>query len=265
MHHMFKQRLLTALILIPLVLLAIAKASGWVLGLLMSAALSIAAYEWLALIPLKKSYQRVLFFIALAFSTLFCWLMFHPWLWLGLILWVLLALCILTYPNSERFWGNKLVVSLLCLVLLPLVFVSISALYMQPSGQSLVIYLLFLVWAADTGGYLVGKRWGNHRLIPKVSPGKTYEGALGGFLLTMIVATVGYFWFSFYSIFSWFGLSCLVTIFAMLGDLNISMLKRRSNLKDTGTLIPGHGGVLDRLDSLIAAAPIFYAGFIYIK
>jgi phosphatidate cytidylyltransferase len=257
---MFKQRLLTALILIPLVLFAIEKANGWVLCCLMSVVLSLAAYEWLALIPLKKTSERVLFFITLALSTFLCWFAFYPWLWTGLIVWGLLAFSIVTYPGSERFWGNKLTVSLLCLFLVPLVFVSMCAIYMHESGQDLVIYLLFLVWGADTGGYLVGKQWGKHRLIAKVSPGKTYEGALGGFLFTMIVATVGYLWFPSHGALSWFGLACMVAIFSMLGDLNISMLKRRSNLKDTGTLIPGHGGVLDRLDSLIAAAPLFYAG-----
>jgi CDP-diglyceride synthetase len=257
---MFKKRLLTALILIPLVLLTIQHAKGWVLGSLMAMVLSLLAYEWLALIPLKKTSERILFFIGLALSTVLCWFVFYPWLWTGLIVWSLLALSIVTYPCSERFWGNKLTVSFLCLFLLPLFCVSMSAIYTHESGQDLVIYLLFLVWAADTGGYLVGKQWGKHRLIVKVSPGKTYEGALGGLLFTMIIATMGYVWLPFQGALSWFGLACMVTIFSMLGDLNISMLKRRSNLKDTGTLIPGHGGVLDRLDSLIAAAPLFYAG-----
>lgn len=258
--NMFKQRLLTALILIPLVLLAIEKANIWVLGVLMAIFLSLAAFEWLALIPLKKALLRVLFFAALGLCTVLCWFMFYPALWIGLMVWGLIAIFIMTYPRSERVWGYNTIVGLSCLILLPLVFVSMSAIYHLPAGQDRIIYLLFLVWAADTGGYLVGKQWGKHRLIPQVSPGKTFEGALGGFAFVMIVASIGYFWFLPKALLSWFGLAFLVMIFAMFGDLFISMLKRRAKLKDTGTLIPGHGGVLDRLDSLIAAAPIFYIG-----
>ena len=97
-----------------------------------------------------------------------------------------------------------------------------------------------------------------------MSPGKTVEGALGGFLLTMLVATIAYFYFNPPAMVNWYAIAVGTTLISMLGDLFISMLKRRCKLKDTGHVFPGHGGVLDRLDSLIAAAPFFYFGLSFL-
>ena len=130
----------------------------------------------------------------------------------------------------------------------------------MPDGHAWVLYLLTLVWAADIGAYFAGKYWGRHKLIPRVSPGKTVEGAVGGFVLSMLVTLAGFAYFHPQSIGIWFLIAALTTLISMLGDLFISMLKRRSQLKDTGHILPGHGGVLDRLDSLIAAAPMIYCG-----
>jgi len=133
-------------------------------------------------------------------------------------------------------------------------------LHQRSHGSDLIVYLLCLVWAADIGAYLAGKCWGRHKLIPRVSPGKTVEGMMGGFLLTMLVAFVAYWYFRPVYSFLWFVIAAGIMLISLLGDLFISMLKRRRNLKDTGQIFPGHGGVLDRLDSLIAALPLFYLG-----
>ena len=114
------------------------------------------------------------------------------------------------------------------------------------------------MWATDTGGYILGQRFGAHKLIPTVSPGKTIEGSIGGIVVAICVGIIG--WFYFYP--QSFTLWCLqligTVLLAMVGDLAISMFKRRVKCKDTGYILPGHGGLLDRLDSLIAAAPVFY-------
>jgi phosphatidate cytidylyltransferase len=110
------------------------------------------------------------------------------------------------------------------------------------------------------GAYLVGKKWGKHKLIPQVSPGKSWEGALGGFILSMLIGALGYSYFHPVDMMAWFILAALTVTASMFGDLFISILKRRSHLKDTGALIPGHGGILDRLDSLLAGLPLFYFG-----
>ena len=260
---MFKQRLLTALVLIPLVLLAIKLANAWVLGVLMLVFLIAAGGEWLKLIPLKKRGAQGLFLLLLCVCIGLCSQVFQIWLGVGLITWGLITLAILTYPASQAIWGKPWVVGGVCWLLLPLVGSASKGIYQQPHGSDLIIYLFFLVWSADSGAYLVGKKWGAHRLIPQVSPGKTVEGALGGFFLGMLVAGLGAFWFSPESKVVWFGLAVSTVLIAIVGDLFISMLKRRSQIKDTGTLFPGHGGVLDRLDSFIAAAPVFYAGLCF--
>ena len=265
---MFKQRLLTALILIPLVLLTIKQANPWILAEFMAIILAIAAKEWFALIPLKQMLYKILFSILLIVSVYCCWIFYDVWFWTAMGMWCLVVIAMMTFPRSQKLWGHPSIVAVVCLILLPLVFVSMSRIYIAPQGQDWMIYLLFLVWATDTGGYFIGKRWGKHRLIPQVSPGKTVEGTLGGFFLAMFVAGIGRFWFApsvgLNHGLTWFVFAGVVFGIAVLGDLLISMLKRRVQLKDTGSLIPGHGGVLDRLDSLIAAAPFFYAGLHFI-
>lgn len=126
-----------------------------------------------------------------------------------------------------------------------------------------LMYLFALVWTADSGAYFTGKAFGKHKLIPDVSPNKTIEGLLGGLALTAIViAAVAYYrnlmgW----HLLSFVVLSMVTVLASVLGDLFESLLKRQADIKDSGTLLPGHGGVLDRIDSILAAAPIFALGF----
>ena len=126
-----------------------------------------------------------------------------------------------------------------------------------------LMYLFALVWVADSGAYFSGKAFGKHKLIPDVSPNKTIEGLVGGLALTVIViAAVAYY----RHLMGWhlvgFVMLSMVTVLAsVLGDLFESLLKRQANIKDSGNLLPGHGGVLDRIDSILAAAPIFALGF----
>jgi phosphatidate cytidylyltransferase len=126
-----------------------------------------------------------------------------------------------------------------------------------------LMYLFALVWVADSGAYFAGKAFGKHKLIPDVSPNKTIEGLLGGLLLTtcVIVSVAYYRNLADNNLISFILLSMLVVLASVLGDLFESLLKRKANIKDSGTLLPGHGGVLDRIDSLLAAAPIFAFGF----
>ncbi|MGY5351193.1 phosphatidate cytidylyltransferase [Wenyingzhuangia sp. IMCC45533] len=117
---------------------------------------------------------------------------------------------------------------------------------------------IILIWSTDTFAYLTGKTIGKHKLYEKISPNKTIEGSAGGVLFTLITATILSYYFTQYTLVQWLGLSIVVSVFGGLGDLVESMFKRSANIKDSGNLIPGHGGVLDRFDSLLFASPFIY-------
>jgi phosphatidate cytidylyltransferase len=255
---MFKQRLLTTLILVPLVLLGIYYANTWMLSAVVLLLFLSLGWEWLSLIAIKNLTYKIFFMILMLGSFVFSLHWLDICLLANFAVWGLIVLAVLTFPYSERYWGNKYVVGGLCLFVLPTFLSALYAILLTKYAEDPLVYLFLLVWAADIGAYLVGKKWGKHKLIPKVSPGKTIEGTLGGFLLSMLIAVLGYFYFQPPSIWPWFALAIFISFMSIFGDLFISMLKRRCKLKDTGQLLPGHGGVLDRLDSLIAALPFFY-------
>ncbi|MDX2345897.1 MAG: phosphatidate cytidylyltransferase [Legionella sp.] len=261
---MLKKRLITAAILVPLLLFSILYAHPYVLLGLLLFVLGLAAYEWQYLIPLVTYYQQGLFWGLLVLSALLCYVWFSAWLSLGLLLWIAVILAVITYPASQRMWGSPWIVAFLGCVFLPLIGVSALGLYQQPHGAGLIIYVFALVSVSDSGAYFVGKFVGKHALIPKVSSGKTIEGAIGGLLLPLGVAFVGAWMWPPQNKIMWFGLALVTVVISMFGDLAISMLKRRQHLKDTGSILPGHGGVLDRLDSLLAALPWFCAGYFYL-
>lgn len=257
---MFLQRLITALILAPLVLWLIFYGNQWLLAGLVLIVYLAAGRESFQLIPIKKVSTQVGFILLLLFCLWGCGHLFSYWLVLGLILWGLIIVAILTFPDSQKYWGYPGIVAATCLLLLPLFLQSLFHLYNLSQGKELLVYLLFLIWASDSGAYFSGKIMGKHKLIPQVSPGKSWEGVFGGVVLSLIIAWGGYYYFKPVAQVHWFVLALCTIIIAIFGDLFISILKRRCHLKDTGAIIPGHGGILDRLDSLIAALPLFYFG-----
>jgi phosphatidate cytidylyltransferase len=142
------------------------------------------------------------------------------------------------------------------LVLVPLYTALVTLYKLSPS---LLLFALVIVWAADVGAYFSGKQFGRVKLAPMISPGKTWEGVLGGLLLVAVLSAVGNYWIGT-------DLKVLVPFcvgvagISIVGDLTVSMFKRTSGIKDSGTLFPGHGGVLDRVDSVSAASPVFALG-----
>jgi phosphatidate cytidylyltransferase len=260
---MFLHRLITSLVLVPLVLVTIFYANIWFLGGIVLFIFFASGVECFQLIPLKDKVSKASFLILLLLGLWISSVLFSYWLVLGLILWALNILAILTFPRSQVYWGSPLIVATACFILLPLFIQSLIHLYYLPNGKELLVYLLFLIWASDIGAYLSGKLIGRHKLISQVSPGKSWEGVLGGVLLAMGVAFLGVIYFDPADTLYWFVLALYTVIISIFGDLFISILKRRCHLKDTGALIPGHGGILDRLDSLIAALPFFYFGLTF--
>ncbi|MGQ3888023.1 phosphatidate cytidylyltransferase [Legionella sp. CNM-1927-20] len=257
---MFRQRLLTTLILVPLVLIGIYYSSYWILSSVILILVIGCSLEWLQLVPASQAFSKISFIVSIVISFFIIRWFYNYWLYVGLVVWLFIFTFIQSYPKLQKAWAHPIIVVMLGLLLLPLFGQGLMAIFTMNKGRSLIVYLLFLVWAADIGAYLMGKFFGRYKLIPAVSPGKTIEGFIGGFLLTLLVATVGYFIFRPQITANWFIIAIGITLVALFGDLFISMLKRRRQIKDTGHLLPGHGGILDRLDSLIAAVPFFYFG-----
>jgi phosphatidate cytidylyltransferase len=139
---------------------------------------------------------------------------------------------------------------------------AVADLHQSADGPLLLLLLFGIVWGADTGAYFAGRACGRHKLAPNVSPGKTFEGAIGGLLTATAIAAGGAWGLGYHGarILGFIGLGAWVAALSIVGDLTLSLFKRHAGLKDSGMLFPGHGGVLDRLDSLIAAAPWFVAG-----
>ncbi|MDH5258746.1 MAG: phosphatidate cytidylyltransferase, partial [Gammaproteobacteria bacterium] len=157
--------------------------------------------------------------------------------------------------SLENLWTG---VALLVPTWASLVFIHQDA----TNGPQLVLFLMILIWSADSGAYFSGRKFGKNKLAPLVSPGKTKEGAYGAFAASGIVAFIGGIWLElgFFQFIFFMVLSMVVVVFSIGGDLLESVYKRKAEIKDSGTLLPGHGGVLDRIDSLMSASPVFALG-----
>ncbi len=128
----------------------------------------------------------------------------------------------------------------------------------QIEGREVLLGIVFLIWSNDTFAYLTGLFIGKHKLAEHISPGKTIEGMLGGFLLTALIAWINSMLFAGFTLIQWFIIALITVLAGTLGDLTESVLKRNAGVKDSGILLPGHGGILDRFDGLLFAVPIIY-------
>jgi phosphatidate cytidylyltransferase len=169
--------------------------------------------------------------------------------WLVALGWIIFA------PHSVTPWSAGLA-GLLALV--P-AWLALMRMLDLPQGAHWVLFTFLLVWGADIGAYFAGHRFGRTRLAPQVSPGKTWEGVAGGFALSAVVAIAGSAWFSL-PLYTFVPLCLSAVGFSIIGDLTESLLKRFAGVKDSGTLFPGHGGVMDRIDSVTGAAPVLLFG-----
>ena len=286
---MFKQRVITALILAPLALMAVFYLPLAGFALFISAAFLLGAWEWSGLCGLASKAMRWVYVMLTAIIlALLYWQWPAPLHWpveqnvllstlllAGIGWWVLAIVLVLTYPKSQKLWAGsdwgKALMGWLTLIPAWVAVLFIRSTDYAASnftGAWLIFWLLALVWAADIGGYIVGKPFGKHKLLPKVSPGKTVEGMLGGLALVAIVVTIVAWlqdWPAQTGI--WYVSALLLTVLSVFGDLTESMFKRVAGKKDSGAFLPGHGGILDRIDSLTATAPLFaiivalYGGF----
>lgn len=261
------QRILTAAVLIPLVVAAIFTLSTLNFALLLVMVLAVAAWEWGRLVHF--SVVHWLLFAASLLAVLGLFLagaispaMTHAVSAVAVLWWMVAAAWVMRYrPNAgtATSWRGLLVG---WLVLAP-AFLCLVALHWESRyGPGYVLFLLVVIWAADSGAYFAGRRFGRHKLAPLVSPGKSWEGVAGGMLAAALVALAGGRMLGIaVETLPWLVmLSMTVVAFSIVGDLLESLFKRNAGVKDSSHLLPGHGGALDRIDSLTAAAPAFYMG-----
>ncbi|HET8807794.1 MAG TPA: phosphatidate cytidylyltransferase [Methylophaga sp.] len=268
---MLKQRLLTAAILIPLIVLAILLLPSVGFLVLMVIAAGLAGWEWLTMIGVNNKLLRTAGIVVLLLLALLSLPMLksQSMLMFLLVYWLVVSLLVMIFAHRPTpVYVNQLLQNQLVSFLLAVVTLSgfiYSALWLHglaSIGPQTVIYLLIVVWLMDTGGYFFGKRYGKHKLATAISPNKTWEGLAGGLLLTSVV-----FFISIaiglpaeLGMLNWLALTILAALASVIGDLFESLIKRSYHIKDSGQLLPGHGGILDRVDSLLAASPVFAAG-----
>jgi len=223
-----KQRMITAAWLAPVTLIGLFGLQGGAFALFTALIVLLGTWEWTNLAGVIVSRTRLALVAGMAVLMALLWLSgaaFAVWpLWLAAAGWLL-----------NLYWVTR------------------------DSGAVWLLFVMLLVWTADIGAYFAGRRWGKRKLAPRVSPGKSWEGVYGGLAATMLLALLFALWqpLGVMGGVALIVITAVVTLTSVLGDLFESMLKRYRNIKDSSQLLPGHGGVLDRIDSLTAAIPIF--------
>lgn len=265
---MLKQRVVTASLLALLAIFLLFKTSEEAWQWVALTVGFIAAWEWAGFARFNQAWQKAGFALLTAVLTL---LALNTFSLQGLMVLtaaeaLLLVLVVTGYqrsqgkPSEAALVNSRVFISLagfLSVILFTVVLIRFRADF----SADILLMSLFVVWAVDTGAYFSGKRFGKTKLAIHVSPGKTWEGVWGGSLLAFLIALLG-LWLvtesKSFSLIAFAMLLALIALFSVFGDLFESVLKRQVGLKDSGQILPGHGGILDRIDSLLIAVPMLY-------
>jgi phosphatidate cytidylyltransferase len=264
------KRVLTALVLVPLVLLLVLKGPYWLITPVVGAVAELALWEYLTLADATGA-QTPRIASVIAIAALFIVTYWRPEVLASVIGAVVLALfiaCAFRSPLKQVLPNAAF--SVFGVLYIGLSLTTLPLLSQQDNGPSLLIFLLFVVWAGDIAALYIGRTWGRKKLAPAISPGKSWEGSIASVVGSLIVTGL-LLWLSTFlqahgvadlsypgSIFRWLILAAILNIAAQVGDLVESALKRGAGVKDSGSLLPGHGGVLDRIDALLIAAPVLW-------
>ncbi|MDT0593700.1 phosphatidate cytidylyltransferase [Glaciecola petra] len=275
------QRVLTAVVLAPIAIAAILFLPAEQFRYFVAAVILLGAYEWANMSGISGRLFKGWFtlFIAVLIAILIVlvdtesiWLqgeelngIYFFILQISVLWWLFSLFMIIAYPKYSHFWKNSRSIRACfgVLTLIPtwvaLVTLRTSLVEVDYYGASLLFYVLGIVWAADIGAFFVGVKFGKHKLRPNVSPGKTLEGLFGGVMASFAIIAFAALHFSTDPSLIWLHLLIggITVGVSALGDLNESMIKRCAGIKDSGKILPGHGGVMDRIDSLTAAFPVF--------
>jgi phosphatidate cytidylyltransferase len=274
---MLKQRIITALIMAGVFLAAIVFLPLSGLALLFGIFVCMGGWEWSRLAGWSSPVARALYVAVLAAALAGLYAYCHlgsapsqeqvqPFLGVACLWWSFALLWVKGYPASAALWRTVAMRSVMGLLILAPAWMSAVFLLSFPRGGALMVVMVVVVAAADIGAYFSGKAFGKHKLAVLVSPAKTWEGFWGGMLVSVLLAVL--LWYLLPDQAAHIGLASVVAVTlttalaSVVGDLTVSMVKRESGVKDSGSLLPGHGGVLDRLDSLCGAAPVFALGLL---
>lgn len=259
---MLRDRILTALALGAVLLAVLLWMPPWATLALLTLAVLAGAWEWSGFLGGASVVLRVAYVALIGASLPLVWIgSSHAEgqtviLLAGVVFWLFAFVQIVRAPPRV----STLVAALAGLLVLAPLWLVIARLRVDvPHGALWIVFMIVMVGAADTGAYFAGRAFGKVRLAPRVSPGKTWEGALGGLAAALVVALVGGLAFDA-PLAPFVALCAGVIAFSIVGDLTESLFKRSAGLKDSGSLLKGHGGVLDRIDSLTAGAPVLLLG-----
>jgi phosphatidate cytidylyltransferase len=264
---MLKQRILTALILIPLVIAGILYLPVPAIASILALLVLQGAWEWSRLAGMHVIGMRIAYVGVLALMLWLIWqqmdndLLMESLANSSAIFW-LLATCWIFFPGlgKQKTLLNMFVKLLAGIFVLALAWFAMVTVQAAPQqGPLWILYLLFLIWIADSGAYFAGRAFGRHKLAPVVSPGKTWEGVAGALTLVFLYSLTAAYWMPITEeqVFTVILISLLLVPISVIGDLFESLMKRQSGIKDSGQLLPGHGGVMDRIDSLTAVFPVY--------
>jgi phosphatidate cytidylyltransferase len=230
----------------------------WLFALIFAAAACVGVHEWAAFAGLTSTKQRVayvvgwLLLVGVALAQQAIWLEFVV---LTCLIWLFGFVSILLHPAFSKLYQNRWVAGVLGWVLLLCAWISLMTLFQAEHGKLWLLWLFVLTTATDVGGFFVGRAYGQHPLALSISPGKTREGAAGGVCLALIICVSALVYSGGLGLYAAIGLTLTMSVISIFGDLFESLMKRVSGVKDSGDLLPGHGGVLDRIDSIVAVLP----------
>ena len=266
---MLLQRIITALILIPLVVWGVLKASNDLFALILGVVILLCGWEWARLTGLKSIILRALYLLAATLVMLLLFLLASkPQQDLFILamagIWCGITLALFSWRERPLQQSALQPVALgFGLLLLPAAWMALVVLHGLPrTGPWITLGLMVLIWLADSAAYFTGKAFGRHKLAPVLSPGKTLEGVAGGVVAAALVGILLFLYLGHSSVTALAlaaGIALVTGLVSVGGDLFESMVKRRAGEKDSGRLLPGHGGVWDRVDSLVSSSPVFVA------
>lgn len=252
-------RALSGLIYVAMVIVAMFASREWFIGLFFVLGI-ITLFEFLKLVHLKSYLSYILFAAALYFLS---YLVFdYRAVYLLLIITIFINLFLfkdILLVNKIPMFGKKKYITVLFYLMSGFVFLTLIPMAQLDYKPMVILGVFILIWTNDSFAYLVGKNFGRTKLLERISPKKTVEGFLGGIVGTLIAGFLIYKFTDIYELWIWLFIAIIASVFGTIGDLVQSKFKRQAGVKDSGLIMPGHGGIYDRLDSVIYTSPFIYS------